>query len=319
MLNVFVGIDIGGTSIKGGVLSINGNILFRTQSKTQFDCTNQEFINQVWNIIDLCISSSPKKSNILCVGIGSPGPISITKGIVLSSANLPNVKKCALISSIKKRIDIHKYNIPILFNNDANCAALGNFYFGTAKKYINSATITLGTGVGGGLILNKKLFNGYEGNAFEVGHISIANTEFGKPSYYVKCGCGKYGCIETYASATAVSKIYKYLNKKDDLTAIEIFNLAKQENKFALETFKIVGEALGILSSQIIQTLNLPFIIFTGGLVNAAIFIQPTLIKTIQEKTLPELIKKTKIQFTVGKKDLGILGAAALYLNEKTI
>ena len=319
---VSIGIDIGGTNIKIGIISSLGKTIFKKSIPTDTNITNSQLIHKLIDLIRTCLDNLPNRYQLSGIGIGFPGTVVSIKGILKSATNLPRIKELKIVDILHKELLKLDYHFPIYINNDGNCAALGQFYFTKNKKDQNVATITLGTGIGGGLILNGQLFEG-NGNAFEVGHIPINHIEFGKANYYPLCGCGKYGCIEAYASANSIPRVWQHINNQKqlnrenytrNLTAQDIYYLAKKNDTDSLEVFKIAGTALGILATNLIQILNINVITFTGGLANAADLLEPIIIQTIQNKCMPELVQNVKIIFVDDSESLGTKGAAALSL-----
>ena len=194
---MYAGIDIGGTNIKGVLTDINGNILCYKKIPTQKNAKDIE--NGICEIIknfQHLNSASPDKTNkINAIGIGAAGSINKEKGLILTSANIQAWKKYPLVSIIEKRTGTKTF-----LENDATAAVLGELWQGHGKNYSNWVMLTLGTGIGGGVVINGKLYTGRSGSAMEVGHTTIDYK--GK-----KCACGNTGCLERYASATATVEI----------------------------------------------------------------------------------------------------------------
>ncbi|MDH5721603.1 MAG: ROK family protein [Spirochaetia bacterium] len=309
-----LGIDLGGTSIKAGIVSQTGKIDHITRKPVVSSMTNDEILKSFYEIIDNFLLNYPDLRN---AGIGSPGPIDIEKGIIKKSANLRKIKNLKIIENLKKRYK----KIDFYLDNDASCAALGEKYFGLGKGVEDFAVITLGTGVGGGLVINDKLFRGYKGNAFEIGHLPAYNKDlFEKNIPLFQCGCGLTGCLETMASATGVEKYFSYFStgglgpkkNKKTFSAFEIYQTAKKKDKYALKTFEIAGVSLGLMISNLITLLNLRLIIITGGMSSASKYLESHINKTVEKYTFKEVKKICKIKFTKGDEGSGIKGAAAL-------
>ena len=318
MKKLIIGIDIGGTSIKMGAIPHGSQkIKYRNTISTSSQANNSDFLKTILQGILELKTKFQSNEIIEAIGIGSPGPLDTNKGIILETANLKNLKKCKIRSYLEKQFKARVY-----LQNDASCAALGHKFFGLGKKDSDFMVFTLGTGVGGGLVLNHKLFTGYSGNAFEIGHVPMADQSLLKTDYYVKCGCGSHGCLETFASASAVVKMYHFFHsqkkksKKPSVVAFprEVAELAEKNDKIALKVFKIVGESLGLASVHLIQNLNLSLLIFSGGLSASQHLFSDTIQKVIKERTLPLLYSRLKIKYTVGNEDFAILGAASLCL-----
>ena len=321
MKEFILGIDIGGTTIKMGSIhkgkKVRGKIIHRLIVDTPKNANDDLFLDHLKGNIEKLISRFSSQEKLCAIGIGSPGPLDADEGIIFTSSNLNGLKRC----SIKKYLGKNFY-VPAYLQNDANCAGIGHKYFGLGKRYSNFGVFTLGTGIGGGLVLNDKLFSGYKGNAFEIGHIPIIDQFFQKFDHYVKCGCGSYGCLETYGSATAVTNMYNFFAKKANPKNIkraknskDVLQFAKKNDIIARKVFQIAGRSLGLASAYLLQSLNLSLIIFTGGMAAASSFFAPELEKTLKEKCFDILLSNTKIKYTTGNEDFGILGAASLCLS----
>ena len=280
----FIGVDLGGTNIKSGLVSSKGRIIKKYEIPTDTKKGTKAVIN---NII-----SAIKKVNdgkVYGIGIGSPGPLDYKKGIIANPVNLPfrNVP-------LKKIIET-KFKIKTLIDNDAKCFALGEAIFGQGRKYQNVVGITLGTGIGGGLIINKKIYHG-RNNATELGHMTINYNGF-----YDECG--NKGCLEAHAS----SKFFINSTKRDSFFN---YNLALNGNKNAVKTFEKMGYYLGIGLTNIMYAFDPDIMIIGGKISNSWKFFSRSMNKVIKERYFekPCPVVKSKL------KDAGILGAASLLL-----
>lgn len=190
----FIGIDIGGTTIKGVIINNLGTVLAEGNVPTDADKGADAMMNNIVDLVnDMLSSIDIVKREISGIGIGCPGLIDSKNGMVVFSGNL-NLKYYPLASSVSDRI-----GLPVKITNDVNAAALGEAKFGAGKKYSNSVLVTLGTGVGGGIVIDGKLFEGGSSAGTEIGHTVI--VEDGE-----KCTCGRRGCFERYASARALTE-----------------------------------------------------------------------------------------------------------------
>ncbi len=312
----YIGVDLGGTNVKIGIVNKDGKILRNISIKTKKDVTPQLFIKDISNSIKKLISDfGISTKNIGHIGIGVPGLCDNEAGVVLKAVNI-NFLNVNLREEMKKYFDI-----PVYLENDANCAALAEAKFGVSKGYKNSITITLGTGIGGGIIIDNKIYKGFNCASAELGHMSIdikGNL----------CNCGRRGCFETYASATALKyqAINVVKNNKDtiiynmvngDINKIEarlVFNCAKKNDKVAVQ---IVDKYMSYLSCGIENLINIlqPDIIAIGGGISNAgeYFLEKIrgLIKNSHEMA-KDLDKRTKIELAKLGNDAGIIGAAFL-------
>lgn len=293
-----LGIDVGATTVKFAAL--NGERLEHRGVQKIASAGNAAFIAQLAAII-----AAPEFQDCARVGIGSPGPLDIERGVVIASANMPAVRDCELIPELKKLFP----QKDIRLDNDANAATLGEKFFGAGRGHENFAVFTLGTGVGGGCVYENRLYRGFKGNFFEVGHIPVLAAA---PEPRL-CGCGNRGCLEAYASATGVSASYKALTG-DILTAADIAARAHAGDGAAQSAYSGAGEALGLAAATITQLMNITEFILTGGMAAAAAWLRPALEKSYQAHTFALFHPLAKFTFTEGDENAGIFGAAALFL-----
>ena len=215
---IAIGIDIGGTSIKGASITDQGQILDRFSLDVTKTDLPEKTIGELCDVLNDFLAKHHYDEPIAGIGIGSPGVIDHEKGEILSSPNLLTWEHFKLVDFMKARV-----NLPIKINNDANVAALGESIFGSGRDYKNVIMLTLGTGVGSGIILDKKIYDGHFHQGAEIGHMVIRVN--GHP-----CGCGRRGCLETYASATALIRDAKLaLEKNPDSLMKEV---AQELGKF---------------------------------------------------------------------------------------
>jgi glucokinase len=283
-----IGVDLGGTNIKAALVSQKGKMIKKYETKTEAKKGTKAVIN---NIISAIKKVSSGK--ILGIGIGSPGPLDYKKGTILNPVNLPfrNVP-------LRKVIE-NKFKLKTFLDNDANCFTLAEAIFGQGKKYENTVGITLGTGLGGGVVINKKIYHG-RNNAAELGHMTI---NYDGP----KSRCRNNGCIETYVAARGIKRIYKGSDP------YSIYKLALQGNKKAIKTFKEMGYYLGIGLANIIYTIDPDIIVIGGKISNSWNFFSKSMNKTVKERYFSKPCKIVKSNL----KNAGILGAGALVLETK--
>ncbi len=293
-----LGIDIGATSVKYAKLA-NGRLSDRGAEKVAAD-SNAALIAQLSTII-----AREQFAGCTAVGIGSPGPLDLESGAILSSANMPQIHDCQLVPELKKQFPTKAFGL----DNDANAATLGEKFFGAGKTLGDFSVFTLGTGVGGGCIFHGRLERGRNGNFFEVGHIPVG---YGVPVTPRRCGCGNTGCLETLSSATGISATYLELSGQK-LSAAEIAERARAGEAAAAKAYAIAGEALGLAAATITQLMNLTDFVFTGGVAAAEALLKPDLERTYRAHTFT-LFHDARFIFTQGDEDAGILGAAALFL-----
>ena len=237
------------------------------------------------------------KAKISAIGIGVPGPILYEKGIVVNPPNLPGWKKVNL-----KKILTDMFRIPVYVDNDANCAAYGEALFGAGKKAKNFIYITVSTGIGGGIIIERKIYRGKNGSAGEIGHIIIdaSNRKY-------KCGCGNYGDLESMASGTSIKKIFG-----ENAMAVHI--KAQQGEKKALKIIDQVAYYLGLGITNLVNIFDPELIVVGGGLSNMDNLLLKPVRSYVKKHALPIPASTIKIvKARLGSK-AGVLGAGALCL-----
>lgn len=307
-----VGVDLGGTNIKVGIVSHDGKIINKISLDTRADEGPNIVINQIKKGINALLKNN--KLLIQGIGIGSPGTVSTKKGTVENPPNLPGWGKVNLGKIINKEFDI-KTKV----ENDANAAAIGEMIFGAGKNLDSFVMVTLGTGVGGGIILNRKLFKGEFGAAGEIGHITIdVNGQH--------CNCGSYGCIETFLGNQYIikrvqeelpknktSKIWELINQDLNLVTPKIIQQALLTNdSYAKDIVLSLGGYLGAGLASVANCLDIGKFIIGGGVAG---FGPPLILstqETISHRVLKPLGKRIKVISAKLKNDAGIKGASAL-------
>lgn len=306
-MNKAVGIDIGGTNTKVAVMDRNLKLLEEKVFKTPVEKDYSHFINKISEIVENIAISYKKIS--LCIGIA--GDIDSENGVLRFSPNLKGWKN----KNIKR--DIEKITgIKCKIENDANMAAWGSYVFDLKRKAKNVVVLTLGTGVGGGIIVNGKLYKGFTSTAGELGHIVI--KEGG-----LKCQCGNYGCLEAYCGEKGFIKVARekikdlktFINKYSEsdnkiLNVKMLFNAAKKGNAAALELFDYYGKYLGCGIGSILVALNPEYIVLSGGISKSYKFFMPSMLKSLGKFGIKTPVKKAKIVISKTH-NIGVLGCAA--------
>jgi len=282
-----IGVDLGGTNIKTALINLNGKIIKKYETPTGTKKGTKTVINNIISTI-----KNVKSGKILGIGIGSPGPLDYKKGIITTPVNLP------FRNAPLRKIIQNKFKLKTFLDNDANCFTLAEAVFGQGKKYENVVGITLGTGFGGGLVINKKVYHG-RNNAAELGHITI---NYDGP----KSRCKNHGCIETHVAARGIRRIF------GGSDPYSIYKLASNGNKKAIKTFDEMGYYLGIGLTNIIYAFDPDIIVIGGKISNSWKYFSKTMNKTIKERYFSNPCKIVKSNL----KGAGILGAAALVLEK---
>ena len=311
MEQVCFGIDIGGTAVKAGLFNTEGKILNQWDFSTQRTEDGKDILRDVAKFIKAKIEELqiPVES-VMGVGVGIPGPVT-DEGQVLMLANLGLAN-----FNIEKEMS-EMTGLKVKAGNDANVAAMGEYWMGGGKGYKNLVLVTLGTGVGGGIILNGHILSGSNGAAGEIGHIHVNDVETGS------CGCGKKGCLEQYASATGIVKLAKmYLAETeepsalrgcDDISAKMIFDCAKDGDKLSMKAVEKACYYLGLAMAHIAQVVDPEAFVIGGGVSKAGDILTEKIKKYYNEYVIESLKNKEFKLATLGN-DAGIYGAAKLMI-----
>lgn len=296
-----LGIDIGGTNTVVGLVDKEGNVLGTDSVKTQSFPVLEEYVKTVSKLAkDLIAKNNVSIDDIVGLGIGAPNANYYTGNIEMAP-NLPwKQDKVPLAKMFREEL-----NIPVTITNDANAAALGEKMYGVAKDMDNFIMITLGTGVGSGIVINGQLVYGHDGFAGELGHVIIERN--GR-----LCGCGRRGCLETYCSATGIVRTAKERNTPF-LTSKDIYDAAVKGDETAIDIFKETGTRLGrALADMVVFSSPEAFVLF-GGLAKAGDFIVKYTKEAMEEAIMPIFKGKVKILLSTMKDaDAAVLGASAL-------
>lgn len=286
MEKYIIGVDLGGTNIRAGLVLCN-KVIKKVEVKTEPKKGKNIVIKNLVKAISRVMTK-----DVAGIGIGSPGPLDYRKGLIIRTKNIP-LERVNLKKILEK-----KFNVPVFVDNDANCFALGEAVYGAGKKFDAVVGLTIGTGVGGGIIIEKKIFHG-RNDAGELGHTTINFKG-------IKCNCGNIGCLEEYVSARGIIRLAKGLNAK---TPLEVYNLALMGNKKAINVFEKMGFYLGVAVANFVNIFDPDVVIIGGGISNAWKFFSKSMEKTVKEKAYvnknPKIVKGML-------ENAAILGAASL-------
>jgi glucokinase len=300
--------DLGGTHLRGALVDERGKIHVQLKQETPKGDSPDLIVNALVDAAAECerrlVDEHFAASSILV-----PGTLDHSAEVVIQAPNLQSLDHFALKAALEE-----KFHLPVLLENDANAAAVGEMWLGAARGAKNVICITLGTGVGGGIILDGKLWRGADGSAGEVGHTSL--DPFGGPA----CKCGNYGCLEMYASATAMVRMTREALERfpesslqgQCLTAKSIYDAGKTGDELALETFRKVGDYLGVALANLINLLGPEVIVIGGGAANAWDLFEANMRKQIHDRAFPSLSRNVKIKPAECGDNAGLLGAAQL-------
>lgn len=307
-----IGVDLGGTNLRIAAMSSTGAVL----EKIALDTEVKEGRERV--VADMCaavteVGGRLRGLQFAGIGIGVPGIIDLASGYIRRSPNLPGWSDFPVRDDIERRLGVQ-----VVLENDANAAALGEKRAGAGRNVASLCMLTLGTGVGGGLILEDKIWHGMDGMAGELGHMSIDPNG-------ALCGCGNHGCIEAYASASAITnmamaairvgrspRMARESEQLGELSAEIVYVMAKQGDTVAREIFDLVGRSLGVAVSNLINAFNLPLYVLGGGVARAWDVFGETLMAEVRKRSLVYRSTQTRIEPSALDSEAGLIGAAYL-------
>lgn len=306
----YIGVDLGGTNIAVGVVKKDGSLVCKKSVKTQAEKGFEAIMNAMSGcILSLLRENGISLSDVEGIGIGSPGSINSRDGVVIYTNNI-RLENAPMAATLRKAIDK-----PVFVSNDANCAALGESIAGGARGIENVLMITLGTGVGGGVILNGKIFDGYNGTGAELGHTVIRTGG-------EKCTCGRRGCWEAYASATAVIRQTKaaiarhpesLMAKATDVSGRTAFEAAKKGDRAGKA---VVKRYLNYVAEGIVDMINIfrpEVVLLGGGISHEGDYILKPIQRHINRYSYgAAYVKPPVIKLATLGNDAGIIGAAML-------
>ena len=287
-----IGVDLGGTNLRIAAVTGDGRLLEKVTLGTKVALGRDHVINEMCDAIHRLSAKYQEAGKLLGAGIGVPGIIDMQTGMLRKSANLPGWEEYPVRAEIEKRLRILNKDARVVLENDANVAALGEQWLGAARGVPNMAVVTLGTGIGGGIVLGGKIWHGMNGMAGEFGHVTLEPE--GRP-----CGCGNRGCAEQYASASAIVRMAREAiasgeapelaaaaSSDAEFGAKSIYNLAIQGDEHARRIFRSFGRYLGILLAGLINVLNLDRFVIGGGVSSAWDAYAPNMFEELRERSL---------------------------------
>jgi glucokinase len=315
-----VGIDLGGTNIAAGAMPLDGTreIAMR-MIPTLAEGGAAAVVDRIAALVEDVITQTrsetgAERSDFLGVGIGSPGPLDRARGVVIVTPNL-GWRDFPLRDEVSSRV-----NLPATLDNDANCATLGEFWCGAAKGGRNVVGMTIGTGIGGGLILDGKLYHGASDAAGEIGHTTIDST--GR-----RCKCGNYGCLEAYTSGPAIAVRAREVLEVDDdsillqmvggdamkITAQTVFEASKRGDRVALEVVRDTAHFLGVGVSNLINIFNPDTFVIAGGVTQAGDLLFEPLRAEVRRRAFKPSVEACRIVPGALPLSAGVVGAVATF------
>jgi len=312
-----IGLDLGGTNAVFGIVDARGEIKATTAIKTQQYDTAEAFIEASVNALQPIIEQVGGIETIKAMGIGAPNG-NYYNGTIEIAPNIKWAHECVV--PLAKMFSEQLNNIPVAITNDANAAAIGEMVYGVARGMKNFIVLTLGTGVGSGVVVNGQLVYGCDGFAGELGHVTMVRGEEGR-----MCGCGRTGCLEAYCSATGVARTAKEMLSKtdrpsllrdiniDDITSLDVSIAASKGDELAKEIYEFTGHMLGEACADFATFCSPEAFIFFGGMTKAGDLIMEPIKKAYEAHVMP--IYRGKAQFLVSGLDgasAAVLGASAI-------
>lgn len=313
-----LGVDMGGTNLRIAAITTEGQLLEKITTGVKLALGRDYVIGEMCDAIHQLTEKYRSTGRFLGAGIGVPGIIDVEAGMMRKSANLPGWSDYPVRDEIERRLGAR-----VFLDNDANVAALGEKWLGAGRDADDMAMVTLGTGIGGAIILGGKIFYGMSGMAGEFGHVTIEPNG-------VPCGCGNHGCAERYASATAVVRmareaiatgeapeLAKAAARDPEFSARTVYQLAMQDDRAAQKIFHRFGEVLGILLANLINILDLDMFVIGGGVVSAWDAFAPKMFAEMRERSLVYAASAPEDPLATGKQ--GASAQIASYTRRKTI
>jgi glucokinase len=305
--------DLGGTHLRVATVDRGGTIYCRQMQSTPQAEKPNEIVHALIDAVRKCERETAELGGaISAVSIAVPGTVNVAEGVVVKAPNVPSLDGFRLGAALESELEW-----PVILENDANAAAVGEMWQGAGRGHCTIICVTLGTGVGGGIILDGKLWRGANGSAAEIGHIGV------DPFGGVPCTCGSRGCLEVYASATAIVRMTRearprypnsVLHNTEDLTSEKIYQAGKDGDELAIEVFRRMGVYLGIGLASLINVLDPEIVIIGGGLSRGWELFEKHMHQQILERAFPIPARCVKIVRAQCGDDAGLLGAARLAL-----
>lgn len=313
MKNYVIGVDLGGTKISTALCDLEGNIKAQFMLPTQASAGEVVVLENIFTSIKTVLKdSSVDVNDVKAIGVGSPGPLDAKEGIIVTTPNLP-FKNYKLTEKIENEFGVKTY-----LDNDANVAAIGEFILGAGKGTINMVYITVSTGIGGGAILDGKIYRGRTSNALEIGHMTVM------PEGPI-CGCGNAGCLEALSSGTAIARRAKEvllsnavtsLRNYDEVTSYEVFKEYEAGDKIAVEIIERAMNYLGIGMANIITSFDPEMIVIGGGVAKAGDIVFESINKVVKRRNFKVMADSCKIVNAGLGNDAGVMGAVSLAILE---
>lgn len=297
-----IGVDLGGTNLRAAAITEDGSELGKISGRTNLregrDAVIEDIVMAIRELRQEC-----GFEGLQGVGVAVPGFIDMKDGLIVGSNNLPQFEGFPVRDDISRKL-----GKPVILENDANAAALGEKWLGAGKDVMDLVLLTLGTGIGGGIIINGHILHGFVGMAGEFGHMTVIPG--GNP-----CGCGNSGCLEKHASATAITAMARLLQLGENLSSEQVYQIAQRAGEAAVKArqiFESMGVALGIAIGNLVNAFNAPLYLLSGGPLPAWDLFAPAMLAEVSRRSFTFRNTKTRIEKAVLGNQAGLYGAAYL-------
>ncbi len=299
-----IGVDLGGTNLRAAAISSTGKVIEKVTGATNLTAGRDAVISDiVGSIVKLRARGGP---DLVGIGVGTPGLIVMETGVLKQSPNLPAFDNFPMRDEIERLLQA-----PVLLENDANAAALGEKWMGAGKDVEDLVLLTLGTGVGGGIVSGGKVVHGFLGMAGEIGHITVVPN--GNP-----CGCGNTGCLEKHASATSIIAHARMMGFAVE-NAKDVYDLAMAGEQKARFVFEKFGEVLGMALADLVNLFNFPLYLMSGGVLGAWDLFAPVMLAEVRKRSFVYRASEPRIEKATLGGDAGLFGAAYLPIQARIV
>lgn len=294
-----IGLDLGGTNLRAAAISRAGELLQKISGNTNLSEGRDAVIADMTGVIAR-LREKWGQSALSGIGVAVPGFILLEKGVIMNSNNLPFLENIPIRDELSRRL-----GAPVILENDANAAALGEKWMGAGRAVNDLVLLTLGTGIGGGVVCDGKVLHGFLGMAGELGHLTVVPN--GNP-----CGCGNQGCLEKHASAIAIGAMARLMGLGENLTSADVYELAINGNEKARTVFASMGQALGIGLAMLVNTFNFPLYLLSGGVLAAWDLFAPPMLDEMRRRSFTFRTTATRVEKALLGNEAGLYGAAYL-------
>ncbi len=301
-----IGVDLGGTNYRAAAVGRDGRILAKIEGATASERGREPVVEELAAAINR-LREARGGAKLAGVGVALPGFILMETGVIAHSPNIPAFDGFPARDEIAARV-----GAPVILENDANAAALGEKWIGAGREAQDLILLTLGTGIGGGIISGGRILHGWLGMAGEMGHMTVNPT--GLP-----CACGNQGCLEKHASATAIATMARHMNLGDSLTSRDVYELARGGSEAARRVFECMGSALGIALASLVQIFNYPLYLLSGGPLPAWDFFAPAMFAELRARSFTFRNSNTRVEKAALGSEAGLYGAAYLPFQARKI